>query len=499
MNPNATPNSYPMDNHDATTETATSPLPFPRCKMLPCIRARQRVYVPDEDCVFTLDRVIVRNGDLADLAFPHDRAPTPGYERDEDQWGIYNGTNFAQEALNQLHSMESGDLALKFLDRINELPDAYYLHKQIQTSHYGPVYLSYALKSCIDREDADWVLTKHQVCAVKDMGWNKIRLHRSTSKNPREDAIRECDALQYFGILVDYFENMKSSSSSTYINDFRYQNILHQQDLIFDAQCLYSILPYYNAKELFDKMTAKIEGSKKSHFSEDVARYYIRQILFGLNWLHNIAGVCHLDIKPENIMLHTKSDDNMMSSVDTKHEDYNVTLIDFGACLRVPFQKNNSSSVDVFSKRPQFNITKSKLVGTAQYRSPELNNQTIQEYNGFACDMWSVGVILYCMLTCSLPCEEAKNTNLRFRYILKHRLMELLNFDSQDRIEPLSAEVKEFLAGLLCVDPSKRFTVDDALSHTWLHKDLNDDLNFDEINFDWLDAEQEMNMDWIST
>ena len=110
------------------------------------------------------------------------------------------------------------------------------------------------------------------------------------------------------------------------------------------------------------------------------------------------------------------------------------------------------------------------------------------------------------MLTCSMPCEEASRSNLRFRYIMKNRLAELLKFDCKERIDPLSDEAKEFLFGLLCVDPQQRFNIDAALSHSWLQidNDTSDDnvsINFqhsmDAFDLDWLDIEHNMDIDWF--
>jgi len=58
----------------------------------------------------------------------------------------------------------------------------------------------------------------------------------------------------------------------------------------------YVALELVTGGELFDWV------SNSGEFSEDVARYYFKELLTGLNYMHT-AGVAHRDLKPENLML----------------------------------------------------------------------------------------------------------------------------------------------------------------------------------------------------
>ena len=457
----------------------TRMLNFPRSTMLPCLRARQRVYFPLEKQVRELDNILVRIGNLGDRRNPHDIVPHEVDDNGNNQRILPNedctGTDIAEAASQRREQMlwDGGDEALQFLDRVNDesVADAYQLKERLQSTHFGPVYKSYELRELplndefLDQYSGptiDWMMTQ-KICAIKDLGWNRIRhaRQRNQDEDACEDAIRECDALQYFRDL-----------------DIDSPNILDQKDLLYDERSLYSVLPFYNEGELFDRMR-KI-ANLNQNFEEDEARYFIREILNGVQWLHDVSGVCHRDIKPENIMLHYPS--NTFAGVHLS----DVVLIDFGACGRVPFDRD--------TRQPR--LVRRRRVGTQQYRSPE----SYIEFGGtgaidaFKSDMWSVGVVCYSILTNRMPCEEARRSNLRFRYIERNRLIDLINHDSTDRGNPLSDLAKDFLLGLLCVDPSNRLSAGEALQHQWMTGETNVE-PLDDDYFAWFDAELEVRME----
>ena len=161
-------------------------------------------------------------------------------------------------------------------------------------------------------------------------------------------------------------------------------HIIDQKDLLYD-----SVLPFFNEGELFDRM--REIANLNQNFKEDEARYFIREVLNGVQWLHDMSGVCHRDIKPENIMLHYPS--NTLTGVHLS----DVVLIDFGACGRVSFDRD--------ARQPQ--LVRRRRVGTQQYRSLESytafgGTGAIDSFNSV---MWSVGVVCHSILTNIMPCE----------------------------------------------------------------------------------------------
>ena len=110
---------------------------------------------------------------------------------------------------------------------------------------------------------------------------------------------------------------------------------------------------------------------------ESDARNIFQQIIFGVEYLHT-HQVSHRDLKPENILLDV---------------DNNVKLADFG------LSNIMKDGIFLYSS-----------CGSPNYAAPELISG--KYYNGAAIDIWSCGVILYTLLTGSLPFNEKATAKL---------------------------------------------------------------------------------------
>lgn len=94
--------------------------------------------------------------------------------------------------------------------------------------------------------------------------------------------------------------------------------------------------------------------------------------------------------------------------------------------------------------------------GSPAYAAPEVIGG--QTYDGRAADMWSCGVILFCLVTGELP-WKAGNQLYVFKQIT----------DGQIEIPSgVSVECRSLIERLLCPDPALRFTAADAMTHPWL-------------------------------
>ena len=126
--------------------------------------------------------------------------------------------------------------------------------------------------------------------------------------------------------------------------------------------CLYFVLEFCSGGELFYHL------SKRGRFDETTAKFYFSEVLLGLEYLHN-RNILYRDLKLENILL---------------DEDGHVRLTDFGV-----------------SKLSDDNDQKfTSLVGTKEYFSPEMIKR---EGHGKPYDFYSLGCVLYIMLTGTLP------------------------------------------------------------------------------------------------
>eukprot|EP00826_Nyctotherus_ovalis_P035673 TRINITY_DN3081_c0_g1_i15.p2 TRINITY_DN3081_c0_g1~~TRINITY_DN3081_c0_g1_i15.p2 ORF type:complete len:207 (-),score=62.21 TRINITY_DN3081_c0_g1_i15:352-972(-) len=99
---------------------------------------------------------------------------------------------------------------------------------------------------------------------------------------------------------------------------------------------------------------------------------YFRDLVYGLEYCHEVAGIIHRDIKPENLLI---------------DKDDTLKIVDFG----VSFMMNNGSD-------------ESKVnLGSALYLAPEICKGSV--YKGRKSDIWAAGVTLFRMATNKFPFE----------------------------------------------------------------------------------------------
>lgn len=106
-------------------------------------------------------------------------------------------------------------------------------------------------------------------------------------------------------------------------------------------------------------------------------------------------------------------------------------------------------------------------IGTPYYMAPEVLKGAYDE----SCDMWSIGVITYCLL-CGYPPFNAESDQLLFRKI------ELCDYEfhSPDW-DNISEEAKDFIRGLIQPNSRLRMTPEDALSHAWIKQGKISEIN----------------------
>ncbi len=142
-------------------------------------------------------------------------------------------------------------------------------------------------------------------------------------------------------------------------------NIVKVYDVSFGDEIQYIVMEY------IDGITLKQYIERKQRLDEREAVYFTIQILRALQHAHS-KGIVHRDIKPQNIML---------------LKDGTIKVTDFGIAR--------------FSRSEQRTMT-DKAIGSVHYISPE---QAKGEFTDEKSDIYSVGVMLYEMLTGQLPFE----------------------------------------------------------------------------------------------
>ena len=173
-------------------------------------------------------------------------------------------------------------------------------------------------------------------------------------------------------------------------------------------------------------------------------------------------GLCHRDISLENLMINNQTS----------------LVIDFGMCIRVPFDDNSSTELDNNNHNNNNNnhnngmpavrgrrllITPQGTCGKWHYMSPEIVNNR-EPFDGYAIDLWAAGIILFIMLTGFPPWEKADDSDERFKYMSRGYMVQLLT----EWDLGLSPEAMDLLQKMLYKDPRKRLSLKQVWSHAWV-------------------------------
>lgn len=153
-------------------------------------------------------------------------------------------------------------------------------------------------------------------------------------------------------------------------------------------------------------------------FSENLARYYFKQILSGLNHCHS-KMVAHRDMKPENLLFDS---------------EFNLKIADFGFAAQI--EGNNGNG-----------LLKTKL-GTYGYRAPEIILD--QPYDGQSVDIFATGVILFIMITKEPPFYQAKRSDSLYKLIAVNKIDAFWSMHSRERPDDFfSKDFKDLITGML--------------------------------------------------
>jgi len=189
----------------------------------------------------------------------------------------------------------------------------------------------------------------------------------------------------------------------------------------------YSILEFAEGGDMLDRIRGlTIRGRQ---LSLSCARRYFLMLAKGLHYIHK-RNVSHLDISMENVLI-TKADE--------------LRICDFGQAEQKRYCKG--------------------FKGKTKYVAPEV--YAGEEFDGFKADVWSVGIVLWAMLTGGLvyrhPC--LKDSRFQLLTLGKPGILKLLEVDQVWDVPDI---IIDLLSKMLNVDPTQRPLIEDVLSHPWV-------------------------------
>ncbi|XP_059224593.1 serine/threonine-protein kinase MARK2 isoform X13 [Stomoxys calcitrans] len=201
-------------------------------------------------------------------------------------------------------------------------------------------------------------------------------------------------------------------------------NIVKLFQVIETEKTLYLVMEYASGGEVFDYLV--LHGRMK----EKEARVKFRQIVSAVQYCHQ-KRIIHRDLKAENLLLDS---------------ELNIKIADFGFSNEF----TPGSKLDTFC-------------GSPPYAAPELFQG--KKYDGPEVDVWSLGVILYTLVSGSLPFDGSTLRELRERVLRgKYRIPFYMSTDCEN-----------LLRKFLVLNPAKRASLETIMSDKWMNMGFEED------------------------
>lgn len=160
--------------------------------------------------------------------------------------------------------------------------------------------------------------------------------------------------------------------------------------------------------------------------TEEVSLYFFRQMISAITYCHSF-NICHRDLKPENILI---------------TRDLQIKIADFGMAALHQTDTHQLATA----------------CGSPHYAAPELLKN--KQYRGDKADIWSMGVILYAMLSATLPFDDP---DLRV-------MMGKTKKGQYEMPKGLSLEAEDLIRRMLQTNPDRRISLKEIWRHPLVQK-----------------------------
>ena len=191
-------------------------------------------------------------------------------------------------------------------------------------------------------------------------------------------------------------------------------------DWMEDDRAIYIVMEYCEGGTLYDLI------HRETKLPELQASVIATELILALDYLHREAGIIHRDIKPENILLDPNG-------------HIRLTDLGFGTCNKTEDAKMRTAC------------------GSPSYVAPEIIKR--EPYTSKV-DVWSTGVVMYAMLTGTVPFRSETHN---IAEILKNICEQPLNVPDH-----VSDQAREILVRALDKCSDTRITLQGLLAHPWI-------------------------------
>ena len=228
----------------------------------------------------------------------------------------------------------------------------------------------------------------------------------------------------------------RSKNESQIISQLDHPNIIKKIDDWNEDDTSYLVMEYAELGNLKEYIYSR------NKIEEDEVRDLFKQIINGVEYAHR-HKICHRDLKLENIVF-CKDQDSPRGK--------RVVIIDWGFATSFSYATLHES-----------------FCGTPHYIAPEI--LTGQRYVGPEVDIWSLGVILYFLLTKHFPFKGDTLNEIRYKIYSGHPVMN----------PTWSVGLKNLLSRLLSRNSCDRILVQDIIDHPWMTPNVLEDNHIQKI------------------
>jgi 5'-AMP-activated protein kinase, catalytic alpha subunit len=264
----------------------------------------------------------------------------------------------------------------------------------------------------------------------------KLAQHKGTGEFAAVKILKKGNPLndsKFLELVMTEVETMSKLKHKNIVNLIEYSkeaNVEKEDGTKYPVICI--ALELATGGELFDYV------AMTGRFEEPLARLYFRQLIDGLDYVHQ-NGVTHRDLKPENILF-----DHL----------FNLKIADFG--FAAPIHGRDGSGV-----------CRTKL-GTESYMAPEIHAR--RAYNGASVDLFACAIILFIMVTQHPPFTRAEPNDPFYRLLCANRqdlFWKAHSKNKENGLEFFSEDFRNLITSMLQFDPSHRLSMAEVRAHPW--------------------------------
>lgn len=259
-----------------------------------------------------------------------------------------------------------------------------------------------------------------RICCIGEGSFAEVALVRREKENRKpgeEEQLYACKAysksLLGNDMLAERFE--REVRVIEYLN---HENVIKMSEVVYSEDHVFVVMELCKLGDLYGFL------SERGRIDEETAYKIFKQILTGVEYLHN-RGIVHRDIKLDNILL---------------TDSMTVKIADFGLCHEV---KGNQRL-----RTP---------CGSPLYTAPEILNE--QEYDGKKSDIWSLGIVLFALATGCLPWSSGSTDSEIIAQITSGI------YHVPSHVPPL---LRDLLVKMMSRDPELRPTIDEIWNDPWM-------------------------------